>query len=198
MGLHIGNKNKKKLLVLFASPHGHGCTRKLLDSFLDCFRGNEAWEITEIDAYEANVRPCTGCRACAKKEGCSFDDFDTIDRELRQSDLLVVASPVYNCSFPSPLKAILDRTQRYFEARFSLGIKPPIKKHRDAVLLLTMGSQEDFAVEVTTHQLNRAFSVMNTDLAGCSVWDATDLGEEKKGEAQRKAQALARKYCEEK
>ena len=189
MPLHY--EGKKKLLVLFGSPNGQGCTRKLLDSFLVRFRENNSWEITEINAYEENVHPCTGCKSCAKKEGCVFDDFDRIDKELRASDLLVVASPVYNCSFPSPLKAVLDRTQRYFEARFSLGIRPPIKKHREAVLLLTMGSHEDFAVEVTTYQLSRAFTVMNTELAGCAVWDATDLGEQKKGEAQQKAQGIA-------
>ena len=123
MPLHF--EGKKKLLVLFGSPNGQGCTRKLLDSFLVRFRENNSWEITEINAYEENVHPCTGCKSCAKKEGCVFDDFDRIDKELRASDLLVVASPVYNCSFPSPLKAVLDRTQRYFEARFSLGIRPP-------------------------------------------------------------------------
>ena len=44
---------------------------------------------------------------------------------------------------------------------------------------------------MTTYQLSRAFTVMNTELAGCAVWDATDLGEQKKGEAQQKAQGIA-------
>ena len=100
MPLHF--EGKKKLLVLFGSPNGQGCTRKLLDSFLVRFRENNSWEITEINAYEENVHPCTGCKSCAKKEGCVFDDFDRIDKELRASDLLVVASPVYNCSFLLP------------------------------------------------------------------------------------------------
>lgn len=182
---------KKKVLVLFGSPHGYGCTRKLLDSFLECFQENKSWEVEELNLYEMNVRPCTGCRQCAKEEKCAFDDLDDFDKALRHSDLLVVASPVYNYSFPAPLKALLDRTQRYFEARFSLGIKPPIKKHRDAVLLLTMGSQDSFGVDVCTHQLERAFSVMNTTLAGCALWDATDLGEEHKGMAQVQARAIA-------
>ncbi len=183
--------SKKKAVVLFGSPHGHGCTRRLLDSFLECFRENKSWEIQEFSLYEMNVHPCTGCRQCAKEEHCVFDDLDAFDKALRHSDLLVVASPVYNFSFPAPLKAWLDRTQRYFEARFSLGLKPPIKKHRQAVLLLTMGSQESFGVEVCTHQLERAFSVMNTTLSGCALWDATDLGEEHKGEAQAQARAIA-------
>lgn len=149
------------------------------------------WRTAEVNAYELNAHPCTGCRACAKKEKCTYDDLDKFDKELRKCDLLVVASPVYNDSFPSPMKAILDRTQRYFEARFSLGLRQPIKKHRDAVLLLTMGREEDFPLEVTAHQLQRAFSVMNTTLTGCAVWDGTDLGRRNLGPAQQKARALA-------
>ena len=182
---------KKKLLVLFGSPHSHGFTARLLDSFLECFQHHKGWEVQVVDLYQQNPHPCTGCRACAKEEGCSFDDLDGLDKSLRACDLLVVASPVYNSSFPAPLKAWLDRTQRYFEARFSLGMRPPIKKHRDAVLLLTMGSQEDFAVEVCTHQLERAFSVMNTSLVGCAVWDATDLGDQNKARAVEAAGGIA-------
>mgnify|MGYP006073753433 FL=1 len=183
--------SKKKVLVLFGSPQSHGTTRKLLDSFLSGFHQNKDWSVEEVSLYELSPHPCTGCRACAKKEGCSFDDLDGLDKSLRACDLLVVASPVYNSSFPAPPKAWLDRTQRYFEARFSLGMRPPIKKHRDAVLLLTMGSQEDFAVEVCTHQLERAFSVMNTSLVGCAVWDATDLGDQNKARAVEAAGGIA-------
>ena len=183
---------KKRLLVLFCSPNSHGHTRMLLDSFLEPFKGRADWEeARELDLYALAPRPCAGCRQCAQKEACQFDDLDSFDKELRKSDLLVVASPVYNASFPAPMKALLDRTQRYFEARFSLGKQPPVKKHRDAVLLLAMGSEEDFAVEVASYQLKRAFSVMNTRLTGCAVWDATDLGRQHLLPAQKKAQSLA-------
>lgn len=182
---------KKRLMVLFCSPDPHGNTRMLLDSFMEEFKGREDWQSSETDVYALGAHPCTGCKACAKKEKCAFDDLDKFDRDLRKSDLLVVASPVYNDSFPAPMKALLDRTQRYFEARFSLGVQKPIKKHRDAVLLLTMGREEDFPVEVTVHQLQRAFSVMNTSLRGCAVWDGTDLGRKNLLRAQQKARALA-------
>ncbi|WP_322199007.1 flavodoxin family protein [Acutalibacter intestini] len=182
---------KKHLLVLFGSPNSHGNTRMLLESFLDVFKEQKGWAIDEIDTYVLNAHPCTGCRACAKKEGCQFSDLDGFDKALRRADLLVVASPVYNDSFPAPLKAVLDRTQRYFEARFSLGMRTPIKKRRQAVLLLAMGQEEDFPVEVTVHQLERAFSVMNTQLCGCAVWGGTDRGRQNQGPAQQKARALA-------
>ena len=184
-------EHKKRLLVLFGSPNSHGSTRMLLDGFLREFKERKEWQIDEMDTYALNPHPCTGCRACAKKEKCRWDDLDGFDKELRRCDLLVVAAPVYNDSFPAPMKALLDRTQRYFEARFSLNIRPPVKKHRDAVLLLAMGREEDFPVEVTAHQLQRAFSVMNTTLRGCAVWDGTDRGRQNLGPALQKARALA-------
>jgi len=183
-------ESKKRVLVLFGSPNGHGHTRKLVESFLGGFKEEKGWEIQEMNLYELQPKPCVACRECAKKEACKFPDLDGFDKAFRKSDLVVVASPVYNVSFPAPMKALLDRTQRYFEARFSLHKKPPVKKHREAVLLLAMGSEEDFGVEVTTYQLKRAFSVMNTELVGCVVWDSTDLGREKQVAAQKKAAAL--------
>lgn len=184
-------ESKKKALVLFASPKGHGHTRMLLESFLEGFKEEKGWEIEEMDLYSMEPKPCVACGACAQKEACQFDDLDKFDKALRKSDLLVVASPVYNASFPAPMKALLDRTQRYFEARFSLGKRPPVKKHREAALLLSMGREEDFPVEVCAYQLERAFSVMNTTLRGCAVWAGTDRGRENLGTAQQKARALA-------
>ena len=180
---------QKHLLVLFCSPHSHGHTRTLLDAFLAPFPPD--WRVEVLNLYELNPHPCLGCRACAKQEACRFSDLDGFDRSLRACDLLVVASPVYNDSFPAPMKALLDRCQRYFEARFSLGLRPPVEKRRDAVLLLAMGSGEDFPRKVTCHQLERAFSVMNTSLRGLAVWDNTDQDQAGPAPAQERARSLA-------
>ena len=181
---------KKKILVLFGSPHKEGFTRQLAESFLAPFRDSGEWEVEEWDAYERQARPCLGCGACQKAEACALHDLDGWDRALRDSDFLAVAAPVYNASFPAPVKAMLDRTQRYFEARFALGKKPSIAKHREAALLLTMGSEDEFALEVCSHQLGRAFSVMNTSLTGQAVWAATDRPEEHRTEALARAREL--------
>lgn len=189
--IHIEHGEKKQLLVLFASPHAQGTTRQLLEAFLQTFRQDPCWEITEMNAFDMQANACIGCKVCAKREGCIYPDLDILDSTLRRSDLLVIASPMYNYSFPAPMKAILDRTQRYYEAWFSLNIKPSIQKPRKAVLLVTMGADEEFGITVMCHQLERAYSVMNTRLAGCAVWRDTDKGTLHKTSAFAKAQALA-------
>lgn len=166
------SSEKKLILVLFGSPHKNGFTARLLNDFLAPLE-SEA-EIRTVNAYESAVAPCIDCGACTKGETCSQRDFDFLDSLFRRADVIVVATPVYSLSFPAPLKAIVDRTQRYFSARFSLGVKPPIQKHKMAVLLVTCGSKNTQSAEIMARQLRMIFSVMNTTLDNEVVWTDTD------------------------
>lgn len=184
-----------QILVLYGSPHADGHTARLLRAFLELFDG-EAVDI--VNAYAKQIAPCTACGYCKKKEGCSNPDFDRVDMYIRRADLLVVASPVYNLTFPAPLKAVVDRTQRYFEARFSLGKKPPIEKPKRAVLLAACGS--DDGADILERQLKMIFSVMNTRLEHTVVWSGTDRATERDAaEASTRAKgaalAIKREMC---
>lgn len=106
--------------------------------------------------------------------GCKFGDMDEIDTYLKKSDLLVFASPIYNFSFPAPLKAILDRMQRYFCARFDLNLIPYVKKRKKSVIILTCGSNEILGKEIIEKQLKRVFTVINTELIETVLWTGTD------------------------
>ena len=173
----IGDRVLKKILVVFGSPHPNGNTNRLVKKFLEPF-SSEQFDTQLFDVYAERVSPCIGCGWCAMQEDCCINDAGKrLDRLLRECDLLVIASPVYNLSFPSPLKAVLDRFQRYFEARFSLGKKPPIAKHRLAVLLAAGGSPSEEGVEIMAKKLHLCFSVMNTTLSGTAAWLSTDRGE---------------------
>lgn len=164
---------KKLILVLFGSPRKNGFTARLLNEFLTPLKG--AAEIRIIDSYDYGIAPCTACDLCARAEDCSMTDFDELDALIRRADVIVVATPVYTLSFPAPLKAIVDRTQRYFAARFSIGVNPPIAKHKTAVLLVTNGSQSQDGAHIISRQLRMIFSVMNTSLEHEVVWSGTDF-----------------------
>lgn len=159
-------------LVLFASPRKNGYTKKLLEAFLDGLDGS--YEVKVIDCYKLAPLPCNACGACEKFDACTFHDLDEYDALLNRAELLVFASPVYNLSLPSPLKAIVDRSQRYFSKRFSLGIRPPIKIHKRAVLLLTCGSEDEVGFDIITKQLSRMFTILNTELYASVCMPKTD------------------------
>ena len=178
-----------KAVVLFASPHRSGATARLLTRFLSGLQGD--WQTDTFDVCVDPVHPCMACGVCKEKDGCAFRDLDVFDASLRESDLLIIASPVYNFSFPAQLKSVIDRFQRYFEARFSRGVHPAIERPRRAVLLLTMGQKDPFAVEVCEKTLRQSFSVMNTTLAGTVCLMNTDSGVNGEDAAFEKAYKLA-------
>lgn len=164
-------ENKPLALVLFASPR-NGYTKKLLEAFLDGLAGG--YEVRVIDCYKLAAHPCTACGVCEKADICAFHDLDEYDTLLNRAELLVFASPVYNLSVPSPLKAIIDRSQRYYSKRFSLGVRPPVNVHKRAVLLLTCGSDDRSGFDIIVKQLSRMFTIINTELYASVCMAQTD------------------------
>lgn len=180
----------KKALVLFSSPHPDGATRHLLDAFLAGLSA-EKWTVEERDVCKDPVAPCRACGYCKKTDGCILHDFDDTDASLRACDLLIVASPVYNLTFPAQLKSVIDRFQRYFEARFARGVRPAIEKPRQAVLLLTMGRHDAFPEEVCARMLRQSFSVVNTRLRDVLCLPDTDVGVSAQNPVFEKARLIA-------
>lgn len=164
---------KKNVLVLFGSPHKQGCTAKMLNAFLRNFPNDTKFKI--FSAFEMNAKPCIDCGYCKKNNSCIEHDLDDFMKAFEESDIFIIASPVYTFSFPAPLKSVLDRFQRYFNARFSRNENPPIKKSKQAVLLMTCGSSVDDGFKISIHQLKRTFTVLNTKLVSSYLWSETDL-----------------------
>jgi len=186
-----GLPEQRRVLVFFGSPNQNGTTAELLHEFLKPFEGSA--RVETVNAYERNIAPCIACNVCAGEERCSQPDFDDIDALIRAADVIVVATPVYNLSLPAPLKAIVDRTQRYFAARFSLGIPNSVEKHKTGALLVTCGSKDCEGAAIISRQLKLVFSVINTSMEGMVVWPGTDFdgGRETLEKACKSARDLA-------
>lgn len=146
----------KKTLVLFGAPRTDGATGTLADLFLS----DTAGAVTMIDCFAQNVAPCDDCRGCHRTIGCVKHDMDEIYGAIEQADTLVFITPVYNRSFPAPMKAIIDRLQCYWAARFVHGKKPPIEKPKTAILLTVCGSDRDDG-NCVEEQLAPALTVLN-------------------------------------
>ncbi len=164
-------KNKKTAIIIFGSPKKNGHTAKLLLKFLKELKN---YEFTIIDSYKENIHPCIDCGLCKLEEICRYSDLDNLDHLLNTADLLIVATPVYNLSFPAPLKSIFDRMQRYFSARFFQKKIPPIKKEKKAVLLLTSGSKDNNGKNFIETQLKMIFTIINAKLIHTISWSDTD------------------------
>jgi multimeric flavodoxin WrbA len=163
---------KKNIFILFGSPRKNGYTAKLLTDFISKINFNFSFNI--INSYQENIKPCTGCNFCKNnKETCIYKDFDHINSLIKESDLIIISSPVYNLSFPAPLKAIFDRMQPYFIAKFIKNEKINIK-NKIGIALLTCGSNSEDGFFIINKQLKLIFNLINTEFLGKVTWKNTD------------------------
>lgn len=102
-----------KVTVIFGSPRKHGNTASLLKPFMEELHGRGA-ETDYYDVYDkkiAGCRACLGCQRDKTKVSCVIsDDMQPILKSVTESDLIVVAAPIYLWAAPAPVKAVLDRT----------------------------------------------------------------------------------------
>lgn len=159
------------IFIINGSPHTNGYTARLLDCLRDML-GDEVC-LKVCNAFAEHFAPCNDCGACKHFQGCSMHDMDSFFFDFENADAVIFCTPIYNMSFPAPLKCIIDRFQRYFNARFSLGIKPPIPKHRP-VLLLAVGGDSREDGELMIKQLKKIFTVTNCTLVDSIIFTGTD------------------------
>lgn len=173
----------RSALIIFASPHKNGFTSNALKDFLSLHP--EIKDITFVRAYKKNVRPCSACGYCITHDGCMYNDMNDIDISIRTVDIIIFATPVYNLSVPSPMKAIFDRMQRYYSSRFFRNNKPVIPKSKQGVLIITCGSNDDFGIEVVRKQVKLVSSIINCSVSKEIIIKQTDILQKNSKEYER-------------
>lgn len=153
----------KKTILLNASPHKDGFTQQLIDIFLSDYNG----ALHIYNMYEENIAPCIGCGRCETTKQCFMHDMDKLFSDIFSADYIILASPIYNYSFPSPMKAFLDRLQPCFADR-----KDAID--RKGFLLVSCGKSGKFSVDVVEKQSKMAFSELSAEFCGSFLFADTD------------------------
>jgi multimeric flavodoxin WrbA len=168
----------KTAFILTGSPRKGGVSAKMAGIFAEKWENAAPGNGTiAINAYRAAVKPCVHCGGCQKASACVFDDYAAIDSAFKAADVLAVASPVYGLGFPAPLKAVFDRTQQYFESKFSRGIAQPVAKHKKALLFTASGSGDPKGASFMEEELRLVCKILNAELCGVISVLNTDRAE---------------------
>jgi len=110
----------KKVFGIYGSPRKKGNTALLLDEFLKG-AGEAGAEIKKIYCIDLNFRACIECRQCEKLGHCVLkDDMEKIYPLLEESDIIVLASPIYFYNVSAYAKAMIDRCQAFWARRYVL------------------------------------------------------------------------------
>lgn len=157
--------------MIDGSPHKEGTTARLIAAFVAALPPGAAVE--RFCCFDQSPLPCDDCRYCHTAAGCSKPDLGNFYEILERADILVFAAPVYNRSFPAPMKALIDRLQRYWVARFIRGERPPIARPKQAVLLLSSGGPEDPS-DLIWQQLRPVLTILHATLVQTVCFSNTD------------------------
>ena len=101
----------KKVLILAGSPRKGGNSEALCDEFARGAR-EAGHEVELVRVAAKKIHPCSGCYYCKDHggDGVFKDDMTELLQKIIDTDVLVLASPVYFYSISAQLKAVIDRT----------------------------------------------------------------------------------------
>lgn len=95
-------------------------------------------EVKELFLKSFNLRPCTGCESCYTTGVCVIkDDMHNFYDLLDESDIIVLASPLYFYMFTSDMKLLLDRAQPYWSKKDAA--KGKLEKKKELIYISTNG-----------------------------------------------------------
>lgn len=102
-----------KVLAVNGSPRKNGNTVALLKQAMDGAKSQGA-ETRRIDLYSMNYKGCISCFYCKRKDKphgiCAVrDDLTPILAELKETDILLLGSPIYYDNITSGMVAFLER-----------------------------------------------------------------------------------------
>ena len=126
-----------KILILNGSPRPGGNTAQMSEAFRS---GAESagHEVTVLNVARMNIRGCLACEYCHTRgngDCVQKDDMQQIYDALRDTEMLVLAAPIYYHGISGQLKCVIDR---FYSAAYPN--KPP--KLRKAAMLLSSGDAD--------------------------------------------------------
>lgn len=101
--------------------------------------------VDTVDINKLRMKSCIGCLKCRPDKTCILprDDAHILAEKVKDSDLLIIGSPVYWGNIPGPLKVFFDRNVTLFEKveAKSMWKRPtPQLIGKKAILIISSGS----------------------------------------------------------
>lgn len=162
------------ILVLNGSPRPHGNTVQMIEAFRE--GASAKHNVRVFDVCRMSIAGCLACEYChTKGEGNCVrkDDMEQIREALADTDMLVLASPIYYHNISGQLKCAVDRFYAFLS---------PDKKGRLAKMAMFLASGDPDMYEGAVFSYNGDF-LDYLKLEGMGVFTLNgDISEEKKEE----------------
>jgi multimeric flavodoxin WrbA len=149
------------ILILNGSPnHDKGTTGTIIKTLEKGLRKTKP-KITTKYVYKLNVKPCQGCFSCWSNtpgKCIQLDDVEELLHLVAESDILILATPVYVDGMTGPLKTLLDRFIPLIKGRVELRedhmrhiVRDEVKRGKIALVSSSGFAEMDNFVPLVTH-----------------------------------------------
>lgn len=109
-----------KVLGILGSPRRGGNTEILLEETLKG-AAKEGAEVDRIYLTDYTITPCKECHGCDETGRCIIlDDMEIIYPKLLNSDVVILASPIFFYGVTAWAKALIDRSQALWAQKYLL------------------------------------------------------------------------------
>lgn len=130
----------KKILIIGTSPRKNVNSNRLAQEFA---RGAEEAgnDIEIVYLCDKEINFCKGCLACQKLHKCVInDDANAVTEKIRNSEVIVWATPVYYYCMSGQMKTMIDRSNPLFATE---------NKFKEVYLLASAAEDEESAMDGT-------------------------------------------------
>lgn len=134
-----------KIVTLLGSPRPKGNSTAIARHFCEAAEKLGA-DVKSFSLNKLKYRGCQACMTCKTKlEKCILkDDLAQVLDAIRETDILVLAAPVYYGDVSSQLKAFIDRTFSYLVPDFITSSNPSrLAPGKKLVFILAQGDPDE-------------------------------------------------------
>lgn len=109
------------ILIITGSPRRNGNTEIMADTFAESAK-TAGHDVTIKNLSTLKVGPCLSCQYCFTHDGTCIqqDDMNSILSDLAETDMLVLASPIYWFDVSAQTKAFVDRMYAFAKKGFRI------------------------------------------------------------------------------
>lgn len=168
--------NRLKVLGIAGSPRRDGNTDHLLQQVMDGASSQGAKTKTVI-LSELNISPCRHCDGCIKTGKCVIDDdMQWLHTDLRETDSVVLASPIFFMGVTAQTKAMIDRCQALWVIKYVLKIRVATNpdRERNGIFISVGGTKLRNLFEPAAATVKSWFTTLDIKYAGELVISGID------------------------
>ncbi len=149
-----------KITNIIGSPRTAGNSATIAKLLIEHL-GVSGDQVSTIELNKLNYRGCQGCMACkTTSDHCVVkDDLSDVLEEVRASDVVLIASPVYFGDITAQTKGLIDRFYSYYLPDYKTNPNPSrLAPGKKLVFILPQGNPDQQAFEDIIAKYTRIFT----------------------------------------